>query len=88
MDNHASAHNALQLHGDKTLSKFGLSVLVSDPAAKKQRTDAGETTLFVGGLSPETTEEEVREQFAKVSATKDVPHAAWQYPLRQARHGG
>ena len=44
------------------LAEFPLTVLISDPTVKSKRTDASESanrTLFVGGLTAQTTEEDV-----------------------------
>ncbi len=48
---------------------FGLSVAISDPAAKTQRTDAAaaKTTLFVGGLTAKTKQQDVEELIRPVS---------------------
>lgn len=47
---------------------FPLTVLISDPSAKKKRTDEESTkaTLFVGGLNAMTTEGEVRKLLSSV----------------------
>ena len=68
MQSPSAAQLATSLHGSKEqgVSDFGLTVLISDPAAKKQRTDAGRTTLFVGGVASGTSEADVREHFGKV----------------------
>ncbi|KAL7420568.1 Splicing factor [Cryptotrichosporon argae] len=42
---------------------FGLKVAISDPSAKVKRTDASNSTLFVGGLNAKTTEGDVRALF-------------------------
>jgi hypothetical protein len=69
MQSPSAAQLATSLNGskEKGVSDFGLTVLISDPAAKKQRSDAGQTTLFVGGVASETSEEDIREHFSKVS---------------------
>jgi RNA recognition motif-containing protein len=46
---------------------FGLSVLISDPTVKAQRTDASDSTLFIGGLSRRTTEADVQTLVREVS---------------------
>lgn len=65
----AAAQEALQLHNFKIDGgEFPLTVLISDPAAKKKRTDAESTksSLFVGGLNSKTTENDVNNLFSKV----------------------
>lgn len=44
---------------------------ISDPAAKTKRTDTSNATLFVGGLSSETKQEDVEELLRPVSPTSD-----------------
>nr|XP_018262120.1 uncharacterized protein I303_05135 [Kwoniella dejecticola CBS 10117]OBR84278.1 hypothetical protein I303_05135 [Kwoniella dejecticola CBS 10117] len=61
MESPSAAQEALILHGYKTGNDgFGMSVLISDPSAKTQRSDASNSTLFVGGLDSKTTEVDVR----------------------------
>ncbi|WRT68008.1 uncharacterized protein IL334_004983 [Kwoniella shivajii] len=61
MESPATAQETLLLHGFKTGNEgFGMNVLISDPSAKAQRTDASTSTIFIGGLNPKTTEEDVR----------------------------
>jgi RNA recognition motif-containing protein len=55
------AQECLVLNGLK-IDEFPLTVLISDPAVKAKRTDADESvnrTLFIGGLTPNTTEQDV-----------------------------
>jgi RNA recognition motif-containing protein len=47
---------------------FPMTVLISDPSARKQRSDEANSTLFVGGLTSKTTEADLRKLFAKVSS--------------------
>ncbi|WVQ71771.1 hypothetical protein IAR50_001312 [Cryptococcus sp. DSM 104548] len=66
MDSPASAHETLVLQGYKipgASTNFGLTVLISDPSAKTKRSDAANSTMFVGGLNSKTTETEVRGLF-------------------------
>ncbi|WWC70989.1 uncharacterized protein I206_104942 [Kwoniella pini CBS 10737] len=61
MESPSAAQSALILHGYKTGNEnFGMNVLVSDPSARTQRSDASNTTLFIGGLDNKTTETDVR----------------------------
>ena len=46
---------------------FGLKVYISDPAAKSKRSDASNSTLFVGGLTQEAREQDVDDLFRAVS---------------------
>ena len=57
----ASAQNALVLHGMQADGDFGLTVLISDPAAKSKRTDASNSTIFVGGLTHDTKDRDVED---------------------------
>ena len=74
MQSPSAAQLATALGGTKQqgISDFGLTVLISDPAAKKQRTDAGQTTLFVGGIASKTGEADLREHFEKVSPWVEI----------------
>ena len=58
----AAAQEALILHGMQ-LGDFGLTVVISDPSARKARTDAAQavSTVFVGGLIAKTSEQDVRD---------------------------
>ncbi|WWD05336.1 hypothetical protein V865_003409 [Kwoniella europaea PYCC6329] len=61
METPAAAQEALLLHGYKVSPEgFGMNVLISDPSARTQRSDANNSTLFVGGLNDKTTESDVR----------------------------
>ncbi|WVN86727.1 uncharacterized protein L203_101899 [Cryptococcus depauperatus CBS 7841] len=66
MESPAAAQECLVLHGYKVpdaSTNFGLTVLVSDPEAKVKRSDAANSTLFVGGLNSKTTENEIQGLF-------------------------
>lgn len=85
MQSPTAAQMATAMNGTKQkgVSDFGLTVLISDPAAKKQRSDAGQTTLFVGGLANGSSEQDVREQFEKVSTvSSDQVSARAECPAR------
>ncbi|WVQ65310.1 uncharacterized protein L199_003486 [Kwoniella botswanensis] len=61
METPAAAQEALLLHGYKASPEgFGMNVLISDPSVRTQRSDANNSTLFVGGLNDKTTESDVR----------------------------
>ena len=62
-----AAQAALELDGKQVASDFNLKVVISDPSAKTARTDAKNSTLFVGGLAPRTTEGELQSLFERVS---------------------
>lgn len=66
----AAAQEALVLHGYKVpgaSTNFGLTVLISDPSAKTKRSDAANSTLFVGGLNSKSTEVDIKGLFNEVS---------------------
>ncbi|WVO20839.1 uncharacterized protein IAS62_002139 [Cryptococcus decagattii] len=66
MESPAAAQEALVLHGYKipgASTNFGLTVLISDPSAKTKRSDAANSTLFVGGLNNKSTEVDVKGLF-------------------------
>ena len=70
----AAAQEALILHGMQ-MGDFGLTVVISDPSARKARTDAAQavSTVFVGGLTAKTSEQDVRdllEPFGDVRTVK------------------
>ncbi len=46
-----------------------MTVLISDPSAKTKRSDAVQSTLFVGGLNSKTTEEDVDRLFKPVRSS-------------------
>ncbi|OCF40172.1 hypothetical protein I317_05996 [Kwoniella heveanensis CBS 569] len=73
MESPAAAQEALLLHGYKPEGQaFGMTVLVSDPSAKTKRSDAGQTTLFVGGLNAKTTENDVRALFREHGTIRHI----------------
>lgn len=52
---------------------FPMSVLISDPSLRTKRTDASDSTLFIGGLHAKSTEGEVRhllEQYGTILSIK------------------
>ncbi|ODO10809.1 hypothetical protein I350_01407 [Cryptococcus amylolentus CBS 6273] len=66
MDSPTSAQETLVLQGYKipgASTNFGLTVLISDPSAKTKRSDAANSTMFVGGLNNKSTENDVRGLF-------------------------
>lgn len=66
----AVAQEALVLHDYKVpgaSTNFGLTVLISDPSAKTKRSDAANSTLFVGGLNNKSTEVDIKGLFNEVS---------------------
>ncbi|TYJ56665.1 hypothetical protein B9479_002595 [Cryptococcus floricola] len=66
MDSPTSAQETLVLQGYKipgASTNFGLTVLISDPSAKTKRSDAANSTMFVGGLNSKSTENDVRGLF-------------------------
>ncbi|OWZ67231.1 hypothetical protein AYX14_00331 [Cryptococcus neoformans] len=66
MESPAAAQEALVLHGYKVpgaSTNFGLTVLISDPSAKTKRSDAANSTLFVGGLNNKSTEVDIKGLF-------------------------
>lgn len=66
----AVAQEALVLHDYKVpgaSTNFGLTVLISDPSAKAKRSDAANSTLFVGGLNSKSTEVDIKGLFNEVS---------------------
>ncbi|WWC88440.1 uncharacterized protein L201_003351 [Kwoniella dendrophila CBS 6074] len=74
MESPSAAQEALLLHGYKTGNEnFGMSVLISDPSAKTQRSDASNSTLFIGGLDSKTTETDVRGLLQGVDAKACLP---------------
>ncbi|KAK4688382.1 squamous cell carcinoma antigen recognized by T-cells 3, partial [Tremellales sp. Uapishka_1] len=68
----SSAEKALELHGTQPTPGFGLTVLISDPSAKIKRSDAANSTLFVGGLTAQTTEADVRQLFEVYGNVRNV----------------
>ncbi|KAF9220989.1 hypothetical protein BS17DRAFT_786300 [Gyrodon lividus] len=70
----ASAERALELHGRKLESERTLSVYISNPERKKERTDADadEREVYVAGLSRFTTKEDLRGVFSRYGPIKDI----------------
>lgn len=64
-----AARAALSLHGKELESGLSMSVLISNPERKKERTDAGaaEKEVYVAGLSKFTTKVELEKLFKTVS---------------------
>ena len=64
----SSAQNALDLHGRELEPGRPLSVLISNPERKKERTDAeaNEKEIYVAGLSKFTTKEDLIKLFTTV----------------------
>jgi len=60
----------------KTEEGFDMTVAISDPSAKTKRTDFSDSTLFIGGLSSETTEEDVRNLLGPVSMSIDSAYVS------------
>jgi len=65
----SAAQNALELHGRELEPDRPMSVLISDPERKKERTDAdaNEKEIYVAGLSKFTTKEDLMKLFKTVS---------------------
>ncbi|KAG1745853.1 uncharacterized protein EDB91DRAFT_1119017 [Suillus paluster] len=70
----ASAERALELHGRELEPDRAISVLISNPERKKERTDAdaNERELYVAGLSKFTTKEDLRKVFETYGPLKDI----------------
>ena len=70
----SSAQHALELHGRELEPDRPMSVLISDPERKKERTDAdaNEKEIYVAGLSKFTTNEDLMKLFKTVSLIFDV----------------
>jgi hypothetical protein len=67
-DVQASAERALELHGRELEPNRTLSVYISNPGRKKERTDAdaNEREVYVAGLSRFTTKEDLEGVFSRV----------------------
>jgi hypothetical protein len=65
----SSAERALELHGRELEPDRAISVLISNPELKKERSDAdaNERELHVAGLSKFATKEDLRKVFETVS---------------------
>lgn len=66
-----SAENALALHGHEIEPNQPMSVLISNPERKKERTDqdANEREVYVAGLSKFTTQVDLEKLFKTVCAS-------------------
>lgn len=64
----ASAGEALVLHGKELEPGYSMSVLLSNPERKKERTDqdANEREIYVAGLSRFTTQIDLEKLFKTV----------------------
>lgn len=69
----ASAQSALELNGRELEPNMALSVAISNPERRKERTDqdANEREIYVAGLSKFTTKVDLEKLFATVS--KPIP---------------
>ncbi|KIM89071.1 hypothetical protein PILCRDRAFT_812968 [Piloderma croceum F 1598] len=76
----SSAQKALELHGRELEPDRPMSVLISDPERKKERTDAdaNEKEIYVAGLSKFTTKEDLMKLFKTYGPVKDVRMASEQ----------
>ncbi|KZP31530.1 hypothetical protein FIBSPDRAFT_776202 [Athelia psychrophila] len=74
----ASAEKALELHQRELEPNRPISVLISNPERKKERTDAdaNEKEIYVAGLSKFTTKEDLSKLFKTYGPVKDVRMAA------------
>ncbi|KAH7922022.1 hypothetical protein BV22DRAFT_1131760 [Leucogyrophana mollusca] len=70
----SSAERALELHGRELEPERAISVLMSNPERKKERTDAdaGEREIYVAGLSKFTTKEDLENVFRTYGSLKEV----------------
>jgi hypothetical protein len=69
-----SAKKALELHGTELQPGMPLSVLISDPEHKKERTDAhaNEKEVYVTQLSRFAAEKDLEKLFSQVGIDVDV----------------
>jgi hypothetical protein len=76
----SAAQNALELHGQELEPDRPMSVLISDPERRKERTDAdaNEKEVYVAGLSKFTTKEDLMKMFKTVSPAFAVFFLAYQ----------
>lgn len=73
MESPAVAQAALSLHKFKPEEDaFPMTVLISDPTRREQRTGAPDVTVFVGGLHAKTTEGEVRHLLSEYGRVDNV----------------
>ncbi|KIJ17712.1 hypothetical protein PAXINDRAFT_130029 [Paxillus involutus ATCC 200175] len=70
----ASAERALELHGRELEPNRTLSVYISNPGRKKERTDAdaNEREVYVAGLSRFTTKEDLEGVFSRYGPIKEI----------------
>ncbi|PIL22915.1 hypothetical protein GSI_15611 [Ganoderma sinense ZZ0214-1] len=70
----ASAENALELNGTDVGDGHKMSVYMSNPERKKDRTDsdANDREVYIAGLSKLVTKEDLRNVFKTYGAVKDV----------------
>jgi RNA recognition motif-containing protein len=70
----ASAERALELHGHELEPERSLSVYISNPERKKDRTDADadEREVYVAGLSKFTNREDLQGVFSRYGPIKDI----------------
>jgi len=76
----SSAQNALELHGRELEPGRSMSVMISNPERKKERTDAdaNEKEIYVAGLNKFTTKEDLTKLFKTYGPVKDVRMATEQ----------
>lgn len=69
-----SAERALELHGRELEPDRAISVLISNPERKKERSDAdaNERELYIAGLSKFATKEDLRKVFETYGPIKDI----------------
>ncbi|KAF9242560.1 hypothetical protein BU15DRAFT_86759 [Melanogaster broomeanus] len=70
----ASAERALELHGRELEPERTLTVYISNPERKKERTDAAanERELYVAGLSKFTTKQDLQGVFSRYGPIKEI----------------
>ncbi|KAG8214448.1 hypothetical protein J3R82DRAFT_9471 [Butyriboletus roseoflavus] len=70
----ASAEKALELHGRELEPERTLSVYISNPERKRERTDAdaNEREVYVAGLSKFTNKKDLQGVFSRYGAIKDI----------------
>ncbi|KAG8815201.1 Splicing factor [Serendipita sp. 400] len=67
-----AAQAALRLHGHETEPDMKMTVLISDPTRKKERTDAAARELRVTGVVKSVTKAELENLFSPYGTLKDV----------------
>ncbi|VDB84644.1 unnamed protein product [Peniophora sp. CBMAI 1063] len=70
----SAAKEALMMHGIELESGMPLSVYISNPERKKERTDANANAkeVYVAGLSKFTTKEDLEKRFKAYGSVKDI----------------